>query len=467
MAHAADGDPHHASPRPTNGNERQLAEWMVRRALVVSDVLTVGAAWLGVLAVVLVRNGPDASITEVLGWSATATFITICALSREKLYLTRVWAIRAVEVQRVGRAGLIAGLIMLALDAVAAGPLTPRAVLLAASIGSALVVSCRVAFEGWVAGTSSNERPRTLLLTGDVEAGRRVLDALLSRPGSGYRVAGLISAGRPARVAPPLPVPWVGTLDDLGLLLQLTAATAVTVVGNTLEPRQLARVLREVKTLDVHADLVTLGDDDALQFRALPLSHRGMVGDEPRLSTPQRMGKRAFDLIGGAALALFAFPVVMIAAVMLKIATGGPAFVQDVRLGPRGETVVVRRLRTRRLPDTPLAQCVGEVSRRLCIDELPQLSNVLGGSMTLVGPRPRPRGRPVTPVDLSAGLISLRHVETADSRAFGLQRRTDEFYVENWSVGLDLSIIAASVSDLAWRTVRRIVLGHHREAAAV
>jgi hypothetical protein len=68
---------------------------------------------------------------------------------------------------------------------------------------------------------------------------------------------------------------------------------------------------------------------------------------------------------------------------------------------------------------------------------------------------------------MSAGLIGLRHIERADPPALSAHRRTDEFYIENWSVGLDLSIIAASASDVAWRTVRAIVRGRPRETATV
>ncbi|MBW3606733.1 MAG: sugar transferase, partial [Actinobacteria bacterium] len=346
-----------------------------------------------------------------------------------------------------------------------AGRFTPLGRMIAICVAGLLVVWSRAAVETWFETSGRGAvGHRSLLVTGSVASARRVVEVLHARPELGTTVTGLVAPERPE---PTLPVPWVGTLDDLPVLLRLTAATGVSVVGSTLDPPQLAAVLRAVQSLDVRADLITLDDADSPQFRVLPLSSRSAVGIEPALSATQRIGKRAFDLVAGAALAVVALPVVLTAAALLKVATGGPVFVQDVEQGPRAEPVTLRRLRTRHLPDTRLARWVGTVCRRLCIDELPQLGNVLAGSMTLVGPRPRPTGHTVTPVDMSAGLIGLRHVEWSDLPALRAHRRTDEFYIENWSVGLDLSIIAASASEVAWRTVREMVVrGEQRETVA-
>ena len=72
----------------------------------------------------------------------------------------------------------------------------------------------------------------------------------------------------------------------------------------------------------------------------------------------------------------------------------------------------------------------------------------------------------MTPVDVSAGMVGLRHVETPNYPELGRHRRADEFYVENWSIGLDLSILAACLSDLVWRTARRVARVHSDGTAA-
>ncbi len=96
------------------------------------------------------------------------------------------------------------------------------------------------------------------------------------------------------------------------------------------------------------------------------------------------------------------------------------------------------------------------------------LKVVLGGSMALIGPSPYRAGHDhPAHLDMRAGLIGLRHVETPDYPELGGHRRTDEFYTENWSVGLDASILTACASDLVWRMVRRAMGVRVGDTAAV
>lgn len=452
-----------APPSADTNSRLRPPEWMFRRVLVVSDVLTVCVAWAITLAV-----GDDGGghAMALAGWSIAGTAVTVALLGREQLYRSRIWAVHAVEVQRVGHATIVAAGVLLAVDAALGGPLSWSAILGATLIAWALLVLIRAAFQVWLDDAAPAGPHRSLLLTGDVEEGRHVLEVLRGRPELGYRVVGLASPQRPtSRLA----APWVGTPEDLPVLVQLTAATGVIVIGDTFESPRLRRLLAEVRPLNVHVHLATSGPDRTPQLRALPLSHRGAAPeDAPALSSLQHVVKRGFDLVAGTTLAIVALPVAAVAAALIRISSGGPVLVRDVRLGPRGEPVTVPRLRTRQLPDTRLAHWVGRLCRRLCIDELPQLGSVLAGSMTLVGPRPAPPGQVLAPVDVNAGLIGLRHVEMADYPAHAAYRRTDEFYVENWSIGLDLSIIAASATHLVWRTLRHAVRGEqHRGTATV
>lgn len=442
------------------------ADGMLRRALVTSDAAAAGAAWtLALLLTAAEDLGGDPATLAT--WSLVGSLVTVSVLAREQLYLTRVWAVRALEMQRVGRASLIAAVLLLAVDRLVSGPVSVPIAVFAIVLTCTLVVASRSALLTRLRATpDATDDHRSLLLADDVDEAHRVVDLLTARPGLGYHLVGFVSARRPATATA---VPWIGTPADLPVLTRLTAATSVVVAGDAFASDRLDEVLEQLQPLDVHTHLIASDADDALHVKVLPLTHRGAAAPvAPALTAAQRIAKRAFDVVAGGLLAVVTLPVLAVAVTMLKVATGGPVLVRDVRLGPRGEPVIVRRLRVRHLPDTAMAEHVGRICRWLAIDKLPQLANVLAGSMTLVGPRPRrrPRAHP-TPIDVSAGLIGLRHVETPDYPELGTHRRTDAFYIENWSIGLDLSIVAACASDLVWRTVRHLVRDRSTATATI
>jgi lipopolysaccharide/colanic/teichoic acid biosynthesis glycosyltransferase len=447
--------------RPPMLSSRTL---LLRRILAVSDVTAVALAWVTVL--VGLRLGEPASyrVLPLSAWLLVATGVTATVLSREQLYLTRVLDIRAVEVQRLGRTCLIAALVLAVIDRVLGAPLGWERVAAGSLISYTLLLLSRGAVQAWRRQVRRRRDGRSLLVVGEPDEARRTFDLLRERPELGYRVLGFVSARRPPD---DMGVPWLGTPDDLAVVAQLTAATGVLVVAGALDAETLAATVSKLRALDVHVHQVVDDTEHRPSIRVLPLLHRSAPTiDEPVLSTWQRIFKRTFDVVAGTLLAVVVAPVVLLAAGLLKVTAGGPVLVRDVRLDPRGEPLVVPRLRTSHLPPRRPARFVGRACRWLCIDELPQLVNVLAGSMSLVGPRPhrssrdsRDRPHTVAPTWMNAGLIGLRHVEACDYPEEGPHRRRDRFYAENWSIGLDLSILAASVTHLLWRTARQVLRG--------
>ncbi len=119
----------------------------------------------------------------------------------------------------------------------------------------------------------------------------------------------------------------------------------------------------------------------------------------PRFQVSAKHSKRALDIVIGFVAALIALPLVVLGAIAMKLADRGPMFYRQTRVGERGREFQILKLRTMRIDaQTEAAQWsgagdarvtgVGKVLRRLHIDELPQILNVLRGEMTLVGPRP-------------------------------------------------------------------------------
>ncbi|HEY2785223.1 MAG TPA: sugar transferase [Fimbriiglobus sp.] len=127
--------------------------------------------------------------------------------------------------------------------------------------------------------------------------------------------------------------------------------------------------------------------------RAVPASRRKL----PDRAYP---GKAAFDFLLAAILLLASLPVLVLAGLLIRLTSRGPALYSQRRLGRRGRAFVIYKLRTMRhdcerltgptwaTPNDPRVIPVGRILRALHLDELPQLWNVMRGEMSLIGPRP-------------------------------------------------------------------------------
>jgi lipopolysaccharide/colanic/teichoic acid biosynthesis glycosyltransferase len=183
--------------------------------------------------------------------------------------------------------------------------------------------------------------------------------------------------------------------------------------------------------------------------------------------------KRAVDLLGAGVGLTLASPVIGLAALAIKLDDGGPVFYRQRRVGRHGEDFDLVKLRTM-IPGAetegagwavdyadPRITRVGRVLRRLSVDELPQLWNVLQGEMSLVGPRPTlayqveqytPRQR--KRLDVKPGLTGWAQVNGRAKLLWTDRIELDLWYVEHRSAWLDLKIIA--------RTPRVLFSGTYR-----
>jgi lipopolysaccharide/colanic/teichoic acid biosynthesis glycosyltransferase len=186
------------------------------------------------------------------------------------------------------------------------------------------------------------------------------------------------------------------------------------------------------------------------------------------------------DVAVSGALLLLAAPVLAVVAVAIKLDDRGPVFFRQERVGLQGRRFRIWKLRTM-VPDAesllidlrdqnerdgplfkvthdPRRTRVGRFLEATSLDELPQLFNVLRGDMSLVGPRPAlPSEVAEFDEELLArqtvrpGITGLWQVEARDNPSFWAYRRLDLFYVENWSVSLDVAIVLATAGALLTR----------------
>ncbi|HYD65702.1 sugar transferase [Azospirillum sp.] len=191
--------------------------------------------------------------------------------------------------------------------------------------------------------------------------------------------------------------------------------------------------------------------------------------------------KRAEDLLLGLPLLLLFLPVMLAIGVLVRLDSPGPALFRQPRYGFHDRIITVRKFRTMRQDCADVAGArqeedhdprvtrIGRVLRRLRLDELPQLLNVVEGTMSLVGPRPYPAGmligshpahdelaRHARRNALKPGITGWAQVNGLAGPVVSdadLRRRIafDLHYVHNWSVRLDLEILART----AWLVLRQ------------
>jgi lipopolysaccharide/colanic/teichoic acid biosynthesis glycosyltransferase len=200
--------------------------------------------------------------------------------------------------------------------------------------------------------------------------------------------------------------------------------------------------------------------------------------------------KRFLDLVLASVLVVASLPVLALAMLAVRVSSPGPVIFRQLRVGYRREHFVVFKLRTMRCqapggrarPGVPGGRtatgapaegrifekvgngdarvtAVGKVLRKLSLDELPQLFNVLRGEMSLVGPRPLlladmrafPAGRPMRRFNMKPGLTGLWQVSGRSLLSDEERIRLDLAYVERWSLWLDLGILL--------RTPLAVILG--------
>ena len=220
--------------------------------------------------------------------------------------------------------------------------------------------------------------------------------------------------------------------------------------------------------VDVAGDRTTIRPVDGL-----PMLHV----EHPRLKGSARLVKEIFDRVGALLLLIVAAPPLAIIAALVLLAPGGrgPAIFRQERVGKNGRPFVLYKFRTmhvdaearlaelRELNDSdgelfkmredPRVTSVGRWLRRFSLDEIPQLVNVIKGDMSLVGPRP-PLAREVAgyPADMrrrlvvKPGLTGLWQVSGRSDLSWEESIRLDLTYVENWSLAMDLAILARTVS---------------------
>jgi exopolysaccharide biosynthesis polyprenyl glycosylphosphotransferase len=273
-------------------------------------------------------------------------------------------------------------------------------------------------------------------------------------------------------------LPWLGRFDDLREIIEVQGADRVIIAFTRASHEQLLESIRACRDAGVAIDVVPrlfefLDGVRALdQVGGLPLLSIGAQN----LASSSVAAKRALDVFGSLGLLALFGPVMIAAAIAIKLESRGPVFFRQPRAG-RGSTsfrlIKFRSMYTDaeerkteigelneasdgvmfKIRRDPRVTSVGRVIRRFSIDELPQLFNVLRGEMSLVGPRPLifpetaalDENWHLRRLELRPGLTGPWQVYGRSQSPFQEMVRFDYQYVAGWSLARDIELLLATV----------------------
>jgi exopolysaccharide biosynthesis polyprenyl glycosylphosphotransferase len=314
---------------------------------------------------------------------------------------------------------------------------------------------------------------RNVLIVGDGRVGHALRNHLESLPHMGFRFKGFISMDGRGEGAAGSQV--IGNLRNCVALARSlfvdeiyfsTPADKQTVISVVEDSRALGIEVRVVP--DLYDGLAWNAPVEYIgQFPTIPLHRQDFPRDAFLL-------KRVLDLVLASGALLIAAPLMLIIAILIKRDSRGPILYTADRLGRKGRVFKCYKFRTMvqdadrqrehlqhmnerdgvlfKITKDPRLTRVGALLRKYSLDELPQFWNVLRGDMSMVGPRP-PLAAEVEKYDLAhlrrldvlPGITGLWQVEARQDPSFDNYISLDTAYVENWSLMLDLRIMARTI----------------------
>jgi len=465
---------------------RQGGTRALRHVLVGLDAAAVFSAWfvtyLFLPAVHHGHNGIRATLTR----SVILTGVSLVLLAGQHLYRSNVCSSRIVELTGLARVAVCASVFSVVEYRLIGVQPGRAAVAVGGLLSLALLISVRGFYDTWLRAERSQGRfTRRVVVVGQGEEAERVIDLLGHHSDLGYRVCGLV--GDPSTAAKH-DLPWMGGSREAMGAITASGATGAVLVTSGLPGDEVDRLTRELLQQGLHvqvsAGLWRVGHS---RLHVAPLAHEPFFSLKAAgLSPAQRRIKRGLDLAVALPAIVLLTPILFLVALAVKLQDGGPVLFRQARVGRNGKPFTLLKFRTMavgaearldellaqnerngplfKMDDDPRVTRVGRFLRASSLDELPQFFNVVGGSMSMVGPRPALPLEVATFDDdllgrhsLPPGITGLWQIEARDNPSFYAYRHLDLFYVENWSCALDLMVLAGTAPNLLARSVRTVL----------
>lgn len=305
-----------------------------------------------------------------------------------------------------------------------------------------------------------------ILLVGYSRAAEEYIDRLLDNPQWGYVACGVLDDHIPAGTLYK-GVKVLGRLGNLEVILPENKLDEVAITLSLKDYDNLESIVSICEKSGVHTKFIP--DYNSLipskpyteDLLGLPVVNIRYV---PLTNTGNILLKRVVDIVGSLAGILITSPIMLVAAILVKVTSSGPVIFKQQRVGLHNKAFYMYKFRSMDIQpikeekrawtvrDDPRVTKVGRFLRRTSLDELPQLFNILKGDMSLVGPRPeRPGWVEKFREEIPRYMVrhQVRPGLTGWAQVNGLRGDTsirkrieyDIYYIENWTLGFDIKII--------------------------
>lgn len=305
-----------------------------------------------------------------------------------------------------------------------------------------------------------------ILLIGYSRAAEQYIDRILQNPQWGYTIRGILADNSP-RGTEYKGIRVLGRIDNLMIVLPQNRLDEIVITLGLSEYNKLERIVGMCEKSGVHTKFIP-DYNNIIPTKPYTEDIQGLpvinIRHVPLNNMLNRIIKRTMDIFGSLfAIVLFS-PIMLGVVVIIKITDPGPLIFKQERIGLKNKPFYMYKFRSMIMQkesdeekgwtrkDDPRVTPIGHFIRRTSIDELPQLFNILRGDMSLVGPRPeRPQFVEKFKEEIPRYMIKhqVRPGLTGWAQINGFRGDTsirkriecDLYYIENWTLGLDLKII--------------------------
>jgi Undecaprenyl-phosphate glucose phosphotransferase len=434
-------------------------------AIAAADAFVIGVAvYVAIAGSGAARGASGAVAVAGPAASALAALAVVAALFLMQAYRPRSLARFPAGAARAG--GL--GAVVAALSPALAGAGAAHALLAGLVAGMMLVAlrSVQAGFFGWALESGALDR-RAVLVGGGGNA-EKLIAGLAARPDNDIRIVAMFDDRgddrSPSLVAG---VRKLGTIAEIVDFARIAHIDMLIVTLPLSAEKRILSLLRQLWVLPLDVRLSAYSGDFAFD------GDRALIGVRDRpLAAWRRGAKRALDVVGASAALIALSPVLLATALAIRLDSPGPVFFRQLRHGYNDQRIAVMKFRSMRtetcdpearsivVQGDPRVTRVGRFIRKTSIDELPQLFNVLRGELSLVGPRPHALTAKSSREELFAEIVdgySGRHRvppgvtgwaqvngwrgEVSDPAMLRQRFEHDLYYIENWSIWLDLKIL--------------------------